>query len=65
MITRSAAAPNMLAMTPPAHTRRLLLVTDRRAASAPAPATAVRRYRLARFDGARHQPVALPVRKTA
>jgi hypothetical protein len=55
----------MLAMTPPRDTTRLLLVTDRRASTAATPAAAVRRYRLARRDGDRHLPVALPVRKTA
>jgi hypothetical protein len=51
----------MVAMTPSRDTRRLLLVTDRRASSA----AGVRRYRLARRHGDRHLPVALPVRKTA
>jgi hypothetical protein len=55
----------MLAMTPSRDTRRLLLVTDRRASSAAASAAGVRRYRLARRHGDRHLPVALPVRKTA
>lgn len=54
----------MLAMNPSRDTRRLLLVTDRRA-SAGASAAAVRRYRLARRHGDRHLTVALPVRKTA
>jgi hypothetical protein len=54
----------MLAMTPSTDTRRLLLVTDRRAGAAPS-AGGVRRYRLARRHGDRHLPVALPVRKTA
>jgi hypothetical protein len=65
MITRSAAGSIMLAMTPSRDTRRLLLVTDRRASTAATPAAAVRRYRLARRHGDRHLPVALPVRKTA
>ena len=51
----------MLPMTPSTDTRRLLLVTDRRASAADA---GVRRYRLARRHGDRHLPVALPVRKT-
>jgi hypothetical protein len=55
----------MLAMTPSSDTRRLLLVTDRRAAGAGAPTASVRRYRLARRHGDRHLPVALPIRKTA
>ena len=53
----------MLPMTPSTDTRRLLLVTDRRASAAAADA-GVRRYRLARRHGDRHLPVALPVRKT-
>lgn len=54
----------MLAMTPSTDTRRLLLVSDRRAGAA-ATAGGVRRYRLARRHGDRHLPLALPVRKTA
>jgi hypothetical protein len=65
MITCSAAESIMLAMTPSRDTRRLLLVTDRRAANTAAPAEGLRRYRLARLQGERHLPVALPVRKTA
>jgi hypothetical protein len=63
MITGSVARSIMLAMTPSTDTRRLLLVTDRRAPTA-SPAAGVRRYRLARRHGDRHLPVALPVRKT-
>jgi hypothetical protein len=65
MITRSPDGSIILTMTPSTDTRRLLLVTDRRASTAAAPATAVRRYRLARRHGDRHLPVALPVRRTS
>jgi hypothetical protein len=60
MITRRTARSIILAMIPSPDTRRLLLVTDRRASRA---GTGVRRYRLARRHGDRHLPVALPVRK--
>lgn len=62
MITRSGAESMILTMTRSPDTRRLLLVTDRRAA---APTEGLRRYRLARLQGDRHLRVALPVRKTA
>jgi hypothetical protein len=54
----------MLSMTPSTDTRRLLLVTDRRASTAATAGAGVRRYRLARRHGDRHLPVALPVRKS-
>ncbi len=54
-----------MGMTSSRVTRRLLLVTDRRAQSAATPPAGLRRYRLARLDGDRHLSVAPPVRKTA
>jgi hypothetical protein len=55
----------MAAMTSSVVTRRLLLVTDRRAASPTMPAAGVRRYRLTRLHGGPRASAMAPARKTA